>query len=191
MLDKARKGIRYHASSIQYQTTDNQQQAISNKQRVTMIMKNNTQKESAKIVAVSVSLKKGVKKTNIRSGILVQNHGLENDAHAGDWHRQVSLLAMESIDKIRAKGLEVGPGDFAENITTEGIRLWELPVGTRMKLGGDALVEVTQIGKECHDRCAIFHQVGDCVMPREGIFVRIIAEGEIKPGDFITYETSC
>jgi MOSC domain-containing protein YiiM len=191
MLDKARKGIRYHASSIQYQTTDNQQQAISNKQRVTMMMKNNTQKESAKIVAVSVSLKKGVKKTNIRSGILVQNHGLENDAHAGDWHRQVSLLAMESIDKIRAKGLEVGPGDFAENITTEGIRLWELPVGTRMKLGGDALVEVTQIGKECHDRCAIFHQVGDCVMPREGIFVRIIAEGEIKPGDFITYETSC
>lgn len=185
MLDKARKGIRYHASSIQYQTTDNQQQAISNKQRVTMMMKNNTQKESAKIVAVSVSLKKGVKKTNIRSGILVQNHGLENDAHAGDWHRQVSLLAMESIDKIRAKGLEVGPGDFAENITTEGIRLWELPVGTRMKLGGDALVEVTQIGKECHDRCAIFHQVGDCVMPREGIFVRVIAEGQVKPNDVI------
>ncbi len=147
--------------------------------------KNNAQKETGKIVAVSVSLKKGVKKTNIRAGRLVENHGLENDAHAGDWHRQVSLLAMESIAKIRGKGLEVGPGDFAENITTEGIRPWELPVGTRMKLGEDALVEVTQIGKECHDRCAIFHQVGDCVMPREGIFVRVIAEGEIKPGDVI------
>jgi MOSC domain-containing protein YiiM len=149
------------------------------------------QTEIGKIIAVSVSLKKGVKKTNIFSGKLLENYGLENDAHAGDWHRQVSLLAIESIAKIRAKGLDVNPGDFAENVTTEGIRLWELPVGTRMKLGGEALVEVTQIGKECHDRCAIFHQVGDCVMPREGIFVRIIAEGEIKPGDFITYEKSC
>ena len=135
--------------------------------------------------------KRSRKKTNIFSGKLLENYGLENDAHAGEWHRQVSLLALESIAKIRAKGLDVNPGDFAENITTEGIRLWELPVGTRMKLGGDALVEVTQIGKECHDRCAIFHQVGDCVMPREGIFVRIIAEGRVKPGDFITYETSC
>lgn len=156
-----------------------------------MMTKNNGPKETGKIVAVSVSLKNGVKKTNIRSGRLVENHGLENDAHAGDWHRQVSLLALESIVKIRGKGLEVGPGDFAENITTEGIRLWKLPVGTRMKLGEDALVEVTQIGKECHDRCAIFHQVGDCVMPREGIFTQVLKGGEIKPGDFITYETSC
>jgi MOSC domain-containing protein YiiM len=156
-----------------------------------MMMKNNTQKETGKIIAVSVSLKKGVKKTNILSGKLLKDYGLENDAHAGDWHRQVSLLALESIAKIRAKGLDVNPGDFAENITTEGIRLWELPVGTRMKLGEDALLEVTQIGKECHDRCAIFHQVGDCVMPREGIFVRVIVEGQVKPGDFITYETSC
>jgi len=147
--------------------------------------KNNVQKETGKIVAVSVSLKKSVKKTNIRSGRLVENHGLENDAHAGDWHRQVSLLALESIDKIRGKGLEVDPGDFAENITTEGIQLWELPVGTRVKLGEDALVEVTQIGKECHDRCAIFHQVGDCVMPREGIFARVMKRGEVKPGDFV------
>jgi len=150
-----------------------------------MMTKNNAQKETGKIVAVSVSLKKSVKKTNIRSGRLVENHGLENDAHAGDWHRQISLLALESIAKIRGKGLEVNPGDFAENITTEGIQLWELPVGTRMKLGEDALVEVTQIGKKCHDRCAIFHQVGDCVMPREGVFVRVMKRGEVKPGDLV------
>lgn len=92
---------------------------------------------------------------------------------------------MESIDKILDNGLDVKPGDFAENITTEGIRLWELPVGTRMRLGKEALVEVTQIGKECHDRCAIYHQVGDCVMPREGIFARVIKKGSIKPGDRI------
>jgi MOSC domain-containing protein YiiM len=150
-----------------------------------MMTKNNAQKETGKIVAVSVSLKKSVKKTNIRSGRLVENHGLENDAHAGDWHRQVSLLALESIAKMRGKGLEVDPGDFAENITTEGIQLWELPVGTRMKLGEEALVEVTQIGKKCHDRCAIFHQVGDCVMPREGVFVRVMKRGEVKPGDLV------
>jgi len=138
-----------------------------------------------RIVAVSVSLKKGVKKTNILSGSLIENYGLENDAHAGDWHRQVSLLAVESIAKIREKGLDVYPGDFAENITTEGIRLWELPVGTRMKLGEEALVEVTQIGKECHDRCAIYHQVGDCVMPREGIFVKVLKGGTIGPMDGI------
>jgi MOSC domain-containing protein YiiM len=138
-----------------------------------------------RIVAVSVSLKKGVKKTNILLGTLIENHGLENDAHAGDWHRQVSLLAIESIAKIKEKGIDVHPGDFAENITTEGIRLWELPVGTRLKLGEDALVEVTQIGKECHDRCAIYKQVGDCVMPREGIFVKVLKGGAISPADGI------
>jgi len=139
------------------------------------------QTRDGQIVAVSVSLKKGVKKTNIPMGSLIENHGLENDAHAGDWHRQVSLLAIESISKIREKGIDVHPGDFAENITTEGIKLWELPVGTRLKLGEDALVEVTQIGKECHDRCAIFKQVGDCVMPREGIFVKVLEGGTIVP----------
>ncbi len=149
------------------------------------------QTETGKIIAVSVSLKKGVKKTNVFSGKLIENFGLEYDAHAGDWHRQVSLLALESIARIQEKGLDVHPGDFAENITTLGIRLWDLPLGTRLRIGTDSLMEVTQIGKACHNRCAIFHQVGDCVMPREGIFVRIIAEGEIKPGDFITYETSC
>lgn len=142
-----------------------------------------TQFKSGRIVAVSISLRKNTKKTNIREGRLIEGIGLENDAHAGYWHRQVSLLAIESIDKILDNGLDVKPGDFAENITTEGIRLWELPVGTLMRLGNEALVKVTQIGKECHDRCAIFRQVGDCVMPREGIFARVIKKGAIKPGD--------
>ena len=150
-----------------------------------MIMTNINPQETGEIIAVSISHKKGVKKQNIPSGKLVENYGLKDDAHAGDWHRQISLLARESIAKIRQKGLDVNPGDFAENITTEGIRLWELPVGTRMKLGDQAIAEVTQIGKVCHDRCAIFHQVGDCVMPREGIFVKILETGEVKPGDVI------
>ena len=138
-----------------------------------------------RVTAVSISRKKGEKKTTIPAGKLIKNHGLENDAHVGDWHRQVSLLAEESIAKIKEKGLDVRPGDFAENITTEGIRLYELPIGTRLRAGGESLLEVTQIGKECHARCAIFHQVGDCVMPREGIFVRVLKGGEIKPGDDI------
>lgn len=148
-------------------------------------MTHHDQAHDGRVVAVSVSLKKGVKKTNILMGSLIENYGLENDAHARDWHRQVSLLAIESIAKIREKGLDVHPGDFAENITTEGIMLWELPVGTRMKLGEEALVEVTQIGKECHDRCAIYHQVGDCVMPREGIFVKVLKGGAIGAADGI------
>ncbi len=143
------------------------------------------QTSDGRIVAVSISPKKGVKKTNILLGNLIENYGLENDAHAGDWHRQLSLLAIESISKIRKKGLDVNPGDFAENITTKGIKLWELPVGTRLKLGKDVLVEVTQIGKECHNRCAIFKQVGDCVMPREGVFVKVLRGGTIKNGDDI------
>ena len=140
----------------------------------------------ARIVAVSISQKKGQKKTNMEEVRLIRDHGIDQDAHAGDWHRQVSLLDMQSISKIQDKGIDVHPGNFAENITTEGIRLWELPVGTKMKLGGEVLVEVTQIGKECHDRCAIFHQVGDCVMPREGIFVKVLEEGTLRPGDAIT-----
>ena len=148
-------------------------------------MEDVVQNHNGQVVAVSVSLKKGVKKTNILQGSLIENYGLENDAHAGDWHRQLSLLAVESITKIRKKGLDVNPGDFAENITTEGIRIWELPVGTRLKLGENAVVEVTQIGKECHDRCAIFKQVGDCVMPREGIFVKVLKGGAISPEDRI------
>jgi MOSC domain-containing protein YiiM len=139
-----------------------------------------------KIVAVSISDRKGEKKHNIDQARLVPDHGLDHDAHAGDWHRQVSLLDMQSIARIREKGLDVDPGNFAENITTEGIRLWELPIGTSLQLGEQVVVEVTQIGKECHNRCAIFHQVGDCVMPREGIFAKVLQEGTIRPGDTIT-----
>lgn len=138
-----------------------------------------------KIVAVCTSPKKGMRKKNIGEGILVEEHGLEGDAHTGAWHRQVSLLANESIGKMTDLGLDVGPGDFAENITTEGIDLVSLPVGTRMSIGPDALVEVTQIGKECHNRCAIYYQAGDCVMPREGIFVRVLRGGPVKVGQEI------
>ena len=141
---------------------------------------------NATIVAVSISHKKGEKKTNVDEARLIRDHGVDQDAHAGDWHRQVSLLDMESVSRIQDKGLDVHPGNFAENITTQGIRLWELPVGTQLRLGAEVLVEVTQIGKECHDRCAIFHQVGDCVMPREGIFAKVVEDGTIRPGDAIT-----
>ena len=137
----------------------------------------------AEIVAVSLSKKKGIRKENMPEGLLVEEHGFEGDAHAGRWHRQVSLLAIESIDKIRAKGLDVGPGDFAENITTRGIDLVHLPVGTQLKVGENVLMEVTQIGKECHTRCAIYYQAGDCVMPREGIFTRVLKGGTVKEGD--------
>lgn len=144
-----------------------------------------TQMTIGRVVAVSISEKKGVKKKNVNVGRLVEQSGLEGDAHAGDWHRQISLLAQESIEKIRAKGLDVMPGDFAENITTTGLILEKLPIGTRLLIGDQALVEITQIGKVCHNRCAIFHQVGDCVMPREGIFARILNGGAIRPGDAI------
>jgi MOSC domain-containing protein YiiM len=136
-----------------------------------------------KIVAVSISDQKGVPKKNIPEGMLIEEFGLAGDAHGGKWHRQVSLLAQESIRKMQDLGLKVHPGSFAENITTEGITLPDLPIGTRLRLGAEALVEVTQIGKVCHDRCAIYRLAGDCVMPREGIFVRILKGGPVKPGD--------
>jgi len=137
----------------------------------------------ASVVAVSVSKKKGMRKANVESARLIEDFGIEGDAHASsDWHRQVSLLAIESIDKMRKAGLDVGPGDFAENITTEGIDLVSLPIGTKIRIG-EAEGEVSQIGKECHDRCAIYKQAGDCVMPREGIFIKVLKGGVIAPGD--------
>jgi molybdopterin adenylyltransferase len=136
-----------------------------------------------RVVAVSISNKKGVKKNPIDQGQLLDNYGLEGDVHAGPWHRQVSLLAEESIDKMRSKGLKLSPGDFAENITTSGIDLLELPIGSRLRIGPTAILEVTQHGKECHHHCAIYRQIGDCVMPREGIFVRILKGGPVKAGD--------
>ena len=137
----------------------------------------------AEVVEVSISKEKGTRKENISEGVLIESHGFKDDAHAGDWHRQVSLLAMESIEKIRAKGLDVGPGDFAENITTRGIDLVNLPIGTRLKVGEEVLMEVTQIGKECHTRCAIYYQAGDCVMPREGIFTKVLKGGRVRKSD--------
>jgi MOSC domain-containing protein YiiM len=137
------------------------------------------------IKAVCTSPKKGMRKKDTGEGILIKEQGLRDDAHAGPWRRQVSLLALESIEKMRVKGLDVGPGDFAENLTTEGINLVDLPLGTRLKIGGLAVGEVTQIGKECHNRCAIFYQAGDCVMPREGIFIKVLEGGPVKTGDNI------
>lgn len=137
---------------------------------------------TAKIVSVNISTAKGLRKTPIHEGELTPEQGLVGDAHAGDWHRQLSLLAMESIDKMRTTGMELNPGDFAENITVQGLELHTLPVGTRMRLGG-VEVEVTQIGKECHAGCEIRRLVGDCVMPREGIFVRVLNPGRVAEGD--------
>lgn len=140
----------------------------------------------AKVMAVNISEKKGVPKHSIEKGYFEVNHGLDGDAHAGDWNRQVSLLGMESIEKMKVKGLKgLCMGKFAENLTTEGIVLYELPVGTKLKIG-ETLMEVTQIGKECHKGCAIRKLVGDCIMPREGIFTKVLTAGWIKPGDEIT-----
>jgi MOSC domain-containing protein YiiM len=142
-------------------------------------------KTQGKILAVNISQKKGEKKQNIPCGLFLEDIGLDGDAHAESGIRQVSLLAKESIEKIRAKGLDVQYGDFAENLTTEGIDLPSLPIGTRLKVGQEVLLEVTQIGKVCHSRCNIFYTVGDCVMPREGIFAKVLAGGDIQVGDEI------
>jgi MOSC domain-containing protein YiiM len=139
-----------------------------------------------RIHSISVSDRKGIRKDNVPEAVIREDHGIINDAHAGDWHRQISLLALESIRKMAAGGLDVGPGDFAENLTTEGIDLLALPIGQRLRIGDEILVEITQKGKECHDRCAIYYQAGDCVMPREGIFARVLAGGIIRIGDPIT-----
>ncbi len=139
-----------------------------------------------RIVAVCTSAEKGERKENVSQGMLEQGVGLVGDAHSGNWHRQVSLLAIESIRKMQFLGLDVGPGDFAENLTTEGIDLLELPIGTKLSIGPQAIGEVTQIGKECHTRCAIYYQAGDCVMPKEGIFIRILQSGPVAVGDTIT-----
>jgi len=126
-----------------------------------------------------------MRKKNVGAGVLILDFGLEGDAHGGPWHRQVSLLAMESIQKMVEQGLDVGPGDFAENLTTEGINLVSLPVGTKINIGSECVGEVTQIGKKCHNRCAIYEQAGDCVMPREGIFIKVLQGGSVKVGDSI------
>lgn len=135
--------------------------------------------------AVCISEKKGIQKHDIGEAYLREDHGIEGDAHAGKWHRQVSLLAAESVAKVqKALDFQLKSGDFAENILTEGIELFTLPVGTKMKIG-ESECEVTQIGKECHHGCAIRELAGDCVMPREGIFVKVLKSGSVKTGDTI------
>ena len=140
----------------------------------------------AVIRAVCISEKKGQQKHPVEVVRLRPEHGIDGDAHAGNWHRQVSLLGKESVDKLQEKiNIPLFPGAFAENILCEGIVLYKLPVGTKLRVG-TALCEVTQIGKECHADCAIRQQAGDCVMPREGIFAIVLEEGEAKPGDMVT-----
>ena len=137
-----------------------------------------------KILSINISEKKGEQKIPVSHTLLKENHGIAGDAHAGKWHRQVSLLANEEIETMREKGISLDFGDFAENITTEGIQLHILPVGTQLHVE-EALLEITQIGKKCHHGCAIFQAVGDCVMPRKGIFARVLRGGAIN------HESSC
>jgi MOSC domain-containing protein YiiM len=137
------------------------------------------------VTSVNLSERKTVRKTRGTEGVLIEDRGFEGDAHAGDWHRQVSLLAQESIDTMVAKGLDVLAGDFAENITTSGIDLLALPVGSVVRVGDEAVLEVSQIGKVCHTKCAIYYQAGDCVMPREGIFAVVRHGGPVRAGDAI------
>lgn len=137
-----------------------------------------------KIVSIALSRKKGTTKSCVEEAELLENHGLRDDAHAGDWHRQVSFLAAEQIREASQAGpTPLDFGDFAENIATEGIDWKSLPVGQRVKLGDQALVEITQIGKECHKKCAIYYRTGDCIMPREGVFAKVLTGGVIKIGD--------
>ena len=138
-----------------------------------------------KIKAISVSKEKGTQKTNVPVAELRADFGLAGDAHAGNGHRQVSLLAFESIEQMQKKGANVSPGSFAENITTEGIRLPDLKVGTKLAIGESVELEITQFGKKCHNRCEIFKQVGDCIMPRQGVFAKVLKGGLIKVDDTI------
>lgn len=140
----------------------------------------------AKVKAVCLSEEKGTTKKIIDKGLLIENYGLKGDAHAGKWHRQLSLLDESSIDKMRAHDYDLNYGDFAENITTEGLEnLFELPVGQKLRINENIILEITQIGKKCHHDCEIMQKIGDCVMPREGIFARVIKGGVIKAGDEI------
>ena len=145
---------------------------------------------SGKIVSINISEKKGERKKPVAEVTVRENYGIEGDGHASsETHRQVSLLAVESVRKMQELGLKVQPGDFAENITTEGIDLPGFPIGTRLRIGEDVIGEVSQIGKECHVRCAIFYQAGDCVMPKEGIFIKVLMGGMISSGDGINVLT--
>ena len=147
-----------------------------------------SENKNPKIIAVSISEKKGEKKKNMNKIELKEDFGIIGDAHAGTKDRQVSLLAGESIDKMKEKGLDVKSGDFAENITTRGISFTGLKVGSKVRLGNEVLLEISQIGKVCHTRCNIYYQAGDCVMPKEGIFGRVLKGGALMPGDKVEVE---
>ena len=142
---------------------------------------------SARIVSINTSAHKGTRKTPVADGhdTVIEQFGLASDAHAGHWHRQVSFLAVESINTARARGLDVCEGDFGENFTTQGINLLSLPLGTQLKLGSEVLIEISQIGKVCHTRCAIYYLAGDCIFPHEGIFGVVLQGGEVRIGDDI------
>ena len=139
-----------------------------------------------KIMAVNISEKKGTQKENIHSAVLTEDWGIEKDAHAGKWHRQVSLLSYEKIEEFKAKGAPVKDGAFGENLIVSGFDLKNLPVGTKFKCGDEVILEMTQIGKECHAHCQIYHIMGDCIMPREGVFARVLHGGTVSEGDEIT-----
>ncbi|MCP2520845.1 MOSC domain-containing protein [Candidatus Aminicenantes bacterium AC-708-M15] len=141
--------------------------------------------KEGKIISINVSRKRSVRKKPVEKVKVLANFGFEGDAHAGNWHRQLSLLAIESIEKMRSKGLKVKPGDFGENITTQNIDLTSLNVGTILRIGKNVLIEITQIGKVCHTKCAIYRQTGECIMPKEGVFAKVLKGGEIKMGDII------
>ncbi len=144
-------------------------------------------RKTFRVVSINISGSKGEPKRPVRRAVLREGHGIEGDAHAGDWHRQVSLLAEEDIERMKEKLPSLGPGDFAENVTTRGIDLASLPVGTRLSIGV-AELEVTQIGKACHKGCAILEETGECVMPKRGIFARVLKGGEITDEDSGSYD---
>lgn len=146
---------------------------------------NNGFQHDGEIVSIAVSKKKGTRKTTTGEVAVLRNHGIDGDAHAGEWHRQISFLSSECIDLAVKEGLNVGYGDFAENFATRGIEWKKIPVGTQVKLGKSVELEITQIGKECHNKCAIYYQAGDCIMPKEGIFARVLKGGEVFEGDSI------
>ena len=137
------------------------------------------------VIAVCISEKKGIAKRPVPSGLLIEAHGLENDAHAGNWHRQVSLLSLEKIEDFKKRGATVAHGDFGENLVVSGIDFVTLPVGTRLTVG-DALLEISQIGKECHTRCAIYHAMGECIMPTQGVFAIVLRGGTVTAGATMT-----
>ena len=137
-----------------------------------------------KITGICISEKRGTSKHPVDEAVIREGWGIENDAHGGNWHRQISLLSQEKIDAFRRKGAEVKPGAFGENLIVEGIDFSSLPVGTRFQIGG-VLLELTQIGKECHQHCQIYQKMGDCIMPREGVFTKVLHGGIIKEGDML------